>query len=51
MKIIALIFIFLVLINFIGLVECKNWKKDEKYWLFAIVMSFVGFWLVLFRMT
>jgi len=51
MKILALIFTLLIPINFVGMVACKDWKKDEKYWLFAMIMSFMGFWLVLFRMT
>ena len=51
MKILALIFMLLVPINFVGMVECRDYKKDEKYWLFAMIMSFIGFWLVLFRIT
>ena len=51
MKIILLIFMFLVIANFIGMVECKNWKKDEKYWLFAMVMSILGVLIVLARLA
>ena len=51
MKILLLIFTLLVPINFIGMVECKNWKKDEKYWLFSMVMSMIGFWFIIFRIT
>lgn len=42
MRIIIIIFIMLIPINFIGLCECKNWQKDEKYWLFALAMNMCG---------
>ena len=43
LKTITIIFMVLIPINLVGLVECKDWKKDEKYWLFALVMSILGF--------
>ena len=51
MRILLLVFMFLTVINFVAMVECKNWKKDEKYWLFSMVMSIIGFWIVIFRIT
>jgi len=42
MKTLALTFIILTVINFVGFVECKDWKKDEKHWLIALVASMLG---------
>jgi len=43
LKTIAVIFLLLIPINFIGFVECENWKRDEKHWLFSLIMSVMGF--------
>lgn len=42
MKYLLMTFMVLIVVNFIGMVECKNWKKDEKKWLFALIMSMAG---------
>lgn len=50
MKILLITFMLLIPINFVGLVECKDWKKDEKHWLFALVMSVLGMLIMYIRM-
>jgi len=50
-KILLLTFALLVVINFVGAAECSDWKKDEKYWFFAMLMSIAGFFTIIFRMA
>lgn len=50
MKYLILLFILTSIISFVGLVECNNWKEQEKYWFFALLVSVCLFVWCLIKM-
>lgn len=48
MRYLLLVFALLIPVNFVGMVGCK--KQDERYWLFALVMSIMGILIILLRL-
>lgn len=51
MKYLLLLFMLTSVIFFVGLVECKNWKENERYWFIALLVSVSLFFWVLIKIV